>query len=60
MTWTLILAFARKNWQAILAAVLIALFIGWGLRGHSRANALQADLEKQVQATEFRLDHISQ
>ncbi len=52
MTWTLILAFARKNWRAILAAVLIALFIGWGLRGHSRANALQADLEKQVQATE--------
>lgn len=52
MTWALILAFARKNWQAILAAVLIALFIGWGLRGHSRANALQADLEKQVQATE--------
>ncbi|MFD1709864.1 hypothetical protein FVQ98_13980 [Ottowia sp. GY511] len=24
MTWALILAFARKNWQAILAAVLIA------------------------------------
>ena len=28
MTWALILAFARKNWQAILAAVLIAAFIG--------------------------------
>lgn len=51
MTWTLILAFARKNWQAILAAVLIAAFIGWGMRGHSKAKSLQADLEKQVQAT---------
>ena len=51
MTWALILAFARKNWQAILAAVLIAGFIGWGMRGHSKAKALQADLDKQVQAT---------
>ena len=51
MTWALILAFARKNWQAILAAVLIAAFIGWGMRGHSKAKALQADLDKQVQAT---------
>ena len=51
MTWTLILAFARKNWQAILAAVLIAAFIGWGLRGYSKAKALQADLDEQVQAT---------
>ena len=51
MTWTLILAFARKNWQAILAAVLIAAFIGWGMRGHSKAKSLQADLDKQVQAT---------
>ena len=30
MTWALILAFARKNRQAILAAVLIAVFVGWG------------------------------
>ena len=37
MTWALILAFARKNWQAILAAVLIAAFIGWGMRGYSKA-----------------------
>lgn len=51
MTWALILAFARKNWQAILAAVLIAGFIGWGMRGHSKAKSLQADLDKQVQAT---------
>lgn len=51
MTWTLILAFARKNWQAILAAVLIAVFIGWGMRGYSKAKALQAELDKQVQAT---------
>ena len=51
MTWALILAFARKNWQAILAAVLIAAFIGWGMRGYSKAEALQADLDKQVQAT---------
>ena len=51
MTWTLILAFARKNWQAILAAVLIATFIGWGMRGYSKAKALQAELDKQVQAT---------
>lgn len=51
MTWALILAFARKNWQAILAAVMIAAFIGWGLRGYSKAKALQADLDKQVQAT---------
>ena len=51
MTWTLILAFARKNWQAILAAVLIAAFIGWGMRGYSKAKSLQADLEEQVQAT---------
>ena len=51
MTWALILAFARKNWQAILAAVLIAAFIGWGMRGHSKAKSLQADLDKQVQAT---------
>ena len=51
MTWTLIPAFARKNWQAILAAVLIAAFIGWGMRGHSKAKSLQADLDKQVQAT---------
>ena len=51
MTWALILAFARKNWQAILAAVLIAAFIGWGMRGYSKAKALQADLDKQVQAT---------
>ena len=51
MTWTLILAFARKNWQAILAAVLIAAFIGWGMRGHSKAKSLQTDLDKQVQAT---------
>ena len=51
MTWALILAFARKNWQAILAAVLIAAFIGWGLRGYSKAKSLQADLDKQVQAT---------
>ena len=51
MTWALILAFARKNWQAILAAVLIAAFIGWGMRGHSKAKSLQTDLDKQVQAT---------
>ena len=51
MTWAWILAFARKNWQAILAAVLIAAFIGWGLRGYSKAKALQADLDEQVQAT---------
>ena len=51
MTWALILAFARKNWQAILAAVLIAAFVGWGLRGYSKAKALQADLDEQVQAT---------
>ena len=51
MTWALILAFARKNWQSILAAVLIAAFIGWGMRGHSKAKSLQADLDKQVQAT---------
>ena len=51
MTWTLILAFARKNWQAILAAVLIAAFIGWGMRGYSKAKSLQTDLDKQVQAT---------
>ena len=51
MTWTLILAFARKNWQAILAAVLIATFIGWGMRGYSKAKTLQAELDKQVQAT---------
>ena len=51
MTWALILAFARKNWQAILAAVLIAGFVGWGLRGYSKAKSLQTDLDKQVQAT---------
>ena len=51
MTWALILAFARKHWQAILAAVLIAAFIGWGMRGHSKAKSLQTDLDKQVQAT---------
>ena len=51
MTWALILAFARKNWQAILAAVLIAAFIGWGVRGYSKAKSLQTDLDKQVQAT---------
>ena len=51
MTWALILAFARKNWQAILAAVLIATFIGWGMRGYSKAKSLQADFDKQVQAT---------
>ena len=51
MTWALILAFARKNWQAILAAVLIAAFVGWGMRGYSKAKALQADLDEQVQAT---------
>ena len=51
MTWALILAFARKNWRAILAAVLIAAFIGRGMRGHSKAKSLQADLDKQVQAT---------
>ena len=51
MTWALILAFARKNWQAILAAVLIAAFIGWGLRGYSKAKSLHIALDKQVQAT---------
>lgn len=51
MAWALILAFARKNWQAILAAVLIAAFIGWGMRGYSKAKSLQTDLDKQVQAT---------
>lgn len=51
MTWTLILAFARKNWQAILVTVLIAAFIGWGMRGYSKAKSLQADLDEQVQAT---------
>ena len=51
MTWALIRAFARKNWQAILAAVLIAAFIGWGMRGYSKAKSLQADLDEQVQAT---------
>ena len=51
MTWALIRAFARKNWQAILAAVLIAAFVGWGMRGYSKAKALQADLDEQVQAT---------
>lgn len=51
MTWALILAFARKNWQAILAPALIAVFIGWGLRGYSKARSLQTDLDKQVQAT---------
>lgn len=51
MTWALILAFARKNWQAILVTVLIATFIGWGLRGYSKAKSLQADLDEQVQAT---------
>lgn len=51
MTWALILAFARKNWQAILAAVLIAAFIGWGMRGYSKAKSLKADLDEQAQAT---------
>lgn len=51
MTWALILAFARKNWQAILAAVLIAAFIGWGMRGYSKAKSLHIALDKQVQAT---------
>ena len=51
MTWALIRAFARKNWQAILAAVLIAAFIGWGMRGYSKAKSLQANLDEQVQAT---------
>ena len=51
MTWALILAFARKNWRAILAAVLIAAFIGWGMRGYSKAKSLQANLDEQVQAT---------
>ena len=51
MTWALIRAFARKNWQAILAALLIAAFIGWGMRGYSKAKSLQADLDEQVQAT---------
>ena len=51
MTWALILAFARKNWQAILAAVLIAVFVGWGLRGYSKAKSLHIALDKQVQAT---------
>ena len=51
MTWALILAFARKNWQAILAAVLISVFVGWGLRGYSKAKSLQTDLDEQVQAT---------
>lgn len=51
MTWALILAFARKNWQAIIAAVLIAAFIGWGMRGYSKAKSLQTDLDEQVQAT---------
>ena len=51
MTWALIRAFARKNWQAILAAVLIAAFIGWGMRGYNKAKSLQADLDEQVQAT---------
>ena len=51
MTWALILAFARKNWQAILAAVLITVFVGWGLRGYSKAKALHIALDKQVQAT---------
>ena len=51
MTWALILAFARKNWQAILAAVLIAAFIGWGMRGYSKAKSLYIALDKQVQAT---------
>ena len=50
MTWALILAFARKNWQAILAAVLIAVFVGWGLRGYSKAKSLHIALDKQVQA----------
>ena len=44
MTWALILAFARKNWQAILAAALIAAFIGWGMRGYSKAKALAFNL----------------
>ena len=51
MTWALILAFARKNWQAILAAVLIAAFIGWGMRGYSKAKSLLIALDEQVQAT---------
>lgn len=51
MTWALIIAFARKNWQAILVTVLIAAFIGWGMRGYSKAKSLQADLDEQVQAT---------
>ena len=51
MTWALILAFVRKNWQAILAAVLIAVFVGWGLRGYSKAKSLHIALDKQVQAT---------
>ena len=51
MTWALILAFARKNWQAILAAVLIAVFVGWGMRGYSKAKSLHIALDKQVQAT---------
>ena len=51
MTWTLILAFARKNWQAILAVVLIAGFIGWGMRGYSKAKSLHIALDEQVQAT---------
>ena len=51
MTWALILAFARKNWQAILAAVLIAVCVGWGMRGYSKAKSLYIALDKQVQAT---------
>lgn len=51
MTLALIVAFARKNWQAILAAVLIAAFIGWGMRGYSKAKALQSELDEQAQAT---------
>ena len=43
MTWTLLLAFARKNWKAIALAAIAAAVLMWGLRGYS----LAADAERE-------------
>lgn len=51
MSWVLIAAFLRKNWQAILLALAAAAVLAWGMRGYSQARTAEAERDKARERT---------
>lgn len=59
MSWVLIAAFLRKNWQAILLALAAAAVLAWGMRGYSQARTAEAERDKareQISAVTLERD----